>query len=232
MFCTYLDKDQAIYRRILPGVFPDFVDEPASALVRVRGRPRICSAENIEAVVPGAPNNEPCSNRFSLDERASNAVGDDLVAKSIMSPQQETQTSLRRKRGRPPKTPTKGPAAKHIKASAADRHELYDTTVPASHERLVSHMHSGTLATYDSRFKCHLPLCTIIRLSNCRRSCHQGPVDCGKSVTLSRRRSRKVVQRSAERNAHTSPRRHSSSACASLSQTTGASCVVGSQRRI
>jgi len=65
-------------------------------------------------------------------------------ADAAMPPPAETQCSLKRKRGRPPKTPTKGPVEKQIKASAASCHDAEDATVAPTQGRQVVDSHLGT----------------------------------------------------------------------------------------
>ncbi|KAH7689570.1 O-acetyl-ADP-ribose deacetylase MACROD2-like protein [Aphelenchoides avenae] len=85
VFCTFLDKDRAIYQGLMPDIFPDHVDETGSAAARAQGRPH-------ESVI----------------EKSMDAADDRNVAieESTMPPPAETQLSAKRKRGRPPMTPT------------------------------------------------------------------------------------------------------------------------------
>lgn len=68
-----------------------------------------------------------------------------------MPPPQANQSSLKRKRGRPPTTPTKGPAEKQIKASVASRHDVEDAMVAMSQDRQVADLHMGTACSVTLR---------------------------------------------------------------------------------
>jgi hypothetical protein len=65
------------------------------------------------------------------------------MADDTMPPPQDTQTSLKRKRGRPPKTPTKGPAEKQIRASDARMHEDECAMDTLKEGIQVAYVHSG-----------------------------------------------------------------------------------------
>ncbi|KAH7699116.1 O-acetyl-ADP-ribose deacetylase MACROD2, partial [Aphelenchoides avenae] len=101
VFCTYLDVDRGIYKSLLPGFFPGYVDETNTAVVRGRGRPLKGNAESSDTAV---------QNDHTLQ-----AAGDVHSEAPAMPAQTDTQLSAKRKRGRPSKTPTQGPAAKQMK---------------------------------------------------------------------------------------------------------------------
>ncbi|KAH7701510.1 hypothetical protein AAVH_31355, partial [Aphelenchoides avenae] len=119
-FCTFEIKDRDIYRRLLPDVFPGYVDDTVSADTRGQGRPRKESigtlASDLSALgVQDTPSGEAPDN-VNMAHNASNQLPT-TRQNTAMPPPPDTQVSLKRKRGRPPQTPTKGPVSKQLKAS-------------------------------------------------------------------------------------------------------------------
>lgn len=55
VFCTYLDKDRDIYRRLLPAFFSDFVDDTAGTVARSRGSSSTHTPQPPEAIVGREP---------------------------------------------------------------------------------------------------------------------------------------------------------------------------------
>ncbi|KAH7693987.1 Appr-1-p processing enzyme family protein, partial [Aphelenchoides avenae] len=131
VFCTYLDKDRDIYRRLLPAFFSDFVDDTAGTVARSRGSSSTHTPQPPEAIVgrePLASDNTAQRVQDNTIDAATKNVNMALPAsnqlsatrqESAMPPPPDTQVSLKRKRGRPPQTPTKGPVSKQSKASGA-----------------------------------------------------------------------------------------------------------------
>lgn len=133
-FCTFEIKDRDIYRRLLPDVFPGYVDDTVSADTRGQGRPRKESIGTLASDLSGqaiGPYHSPFSlSALGVQDTPSGEAPDNVNMahnasnqlpttrqNTAMPPPPDTQVSLKRKRGRPPQTPTKGPVSKQLKAS-------------------------------------------------------------------------------------------------------------------
>ena len=118
VFCTYLDTDKSIYQRLMPGFFRSYIDET----VRHAATGHVPPCVDHTAV----PQNTACGMQEQWGEslcvcrleKSMHAMHTDFAtANPAMPPPTATQSSAKRKRGRPPKTPTKGPSEKQLKAS-------------------------------------------------------------------------------------------------------------------
>ncbi|KAH7702260.1 Appr-1-p processing, partial [Aphelenchoides avenae] len=105
VFCTFKDEDRTIYQGLLPGIFTGYADETVPFLGRGRGRSRKDDGDASDATM--------------RDVSTLSAAGDVQTESTDMPPPTDTQLPLKRKRGRPPQTPTKGPVSKQSKASDA-----------------------------------------------------------------------------------------------------------------
>lgn len=89
-----------------------------------------------------------------------------VEVQAAMPPPQDTQPSSKRKRGRPPTTPTKGPAEKQIKASVANSHDVEDALVASTQDHQVAVTHLGTPCLTVLPFKSLFTVVTVAVVDN------------------------------------------------------------------
>lgn len=173
-----------------------------------------------------------CIDVFYVDKRDSLTESDVPTEETTMPPLADVQSSGTRKRGRPPNTPTKGPAQKQTKSMTADCDAVVTKDVSIA-QGDVARPNTGCclkfytllFLTYSSRY-----LCNLHRIQRRRGRAQQGRMALGESATAARGGGGKALQRPSERDTHASTCRHDSAACSAFPQRASSAPVRSEQR--